>query len=518
MPMPTDHGQPSIVIIMCDQLRADFTRAAGFPLDTMPFVDSLGARGVRFERAYTPMPVCAPARISLFTGRFPKAHRVRQNSAIHHLSKPEGAADLVDLLRERGYFIGLAGKNHSHLQPRTLDFCSLYMHAGAVALPGVERLVALSAEEEAMDAWLRHLARERGGLSLEPTPFPLECQPPYRVVRDAMHCVDAATAQRRPFFLWLSFAEPHNPYQVPEPYFSLFPPEQVPERVAGPEALARKGGPLGEKWRWERALIERIRPGYDAHWRRYRANYCGMLRLLDDQIRRFVEHLRARGLLERTLLVFTADHGDYAGDYGLQRKGVGLPECLVRVPLLFWGPGIVPGGTAGRDAHVSLVDVMPTLCEALGIEVPYGVQGRSLWPLLTGGDYPREEFRSIYAELGFGGLHYGEHESPPLHFPYDGSHFDELNAVTQSGTTKMVRMGRWKLTFDMLGNGELYDLEADPAELDDRFGDPACASVRAQLTEELLRWTIRAEDDLPLAAYVPKRAPRNWYAAGVHRT
>src|SRR5581483_174593 len=113
MPLPTDRDRPNIVIIMCDQLRADFTRAAGFPLDTMPFVDSLGARGVRFERAYTPMPVCAPARISLFTGRFPKAHRVRQNSAIRHLSKPEGAADLVDLLRERGYFIGLAGKNHS---------------------------------------------------------------------------------------------------------------------------------------------------------------------------------------------------------------------------------------------------------------------------------------------------------------------------------------------------------------------------------------------------------------------
>ncbi len=514
MPLPTDRDRPNIVIIMCDQLRADFTRAAGFPLDTMPFVDSLGARGVRFERAYTPMPVCAPARISLFTGRFPKAHRVRQNSAIRQLYKPEGAADLIDLLRERGYFTGLAGKNHSHLRPQALDFCSLYMHAGAVTLPGVERPVALSAEEEAMDAWLRELARERGSLSLEPTPFPLECQPPYRVVRDAIYCVDTAAAQRRPFFLWLSFAEPHNPYQVPEPYFSLFPPEQVPERVAGPEALARKGGPLGEKWRWERALIERIRPGYDAHWRRYRASYCGMLRLLDDQIRRFVEHLRSRGLLESTLLVFTADHGDYAGDYGLQRKGVGLPECLVRVPLIFCGPGIVAGAPAGSDAHVSLVDVMPTLCEALGIELPYGVQGRSLWPLLAGGDYPREEFRSIYAEHGFGGLHYSEHEYPPLHFPYDGAHFDELNAVTQSGTTKMVRMGRWKLLYDMLGNGELYDLEADPAELDDRFADPACASVRTQLMEELLRWTIRTEDDLPLAAYVPKRAPRNWYASG----
>ena len=93
-------GRPNIVLVMTDQQRADFTRAAGFPLDTMPFLDSLGERGVRFERAYTPMPICAPARISLFTGRYPHAHRVRQNSAIGHAVY---ARDLVDLLREAGY-------------------------------------------------------------------------------------------------------------------------------------------------------------------------------------------------------------------------------------------------------------------------------------------------------------------------------------------------------------------------------------------------------------------------------
>ena len=78
---------------------------------------------------------------------------------------------------------------------------------------------------------------------------------------------------------------------------------------------------------------------------------------------------------------------------------------------------------------------------------------------------------------------------------------------------KCVRMGQWKLTFDMLGSGELYDLEADPAELANLFDDPAHAQVRHPLVEELLRWTIRAEDDLPVANYVPKRAARNWYAA-----
>ena len=501
-------SQPNIVVVMTDQQRADFTRAAGFPLGTMPFLDSLGERGVRFERAYTPMPICAPARISLFTGRYPKAHRVRQNSAIKHALYER---DLVDLLREVGYAVGLSGKNHSHLKPAELDFASTYMHQGRTGeVQGPEK----TAEEAAFDDWLTVLARERGSLSLEPTPFPAECQLPHRIVRDAVGWIDGVSDgdAAQPFFLWLSFPEPHNPYQVPEPYFSLFPEDVVPERVAGPEALDRKGGPLGEKWRWERQLIETAHPGYDSHWRRYRANYCGMLRLIDDELRRFVSSLEARGLWENTILIFTADHGDYVGDYGLQRKGVGLPECLIRVPLIVCGPGVVAQPANAND-HVSLVDVMPTLCEALDLETPYGVQGRSLWPLLTGADYPAAEFRSGYVELGYGGMHYGEDERPPLHFPYDAPRFDELNTVTQSGTVKCVRMGRWKLTYDMLGSGELYDVEADPAELENRFEDPSCAEARQALTEELLRWTIRTDDDLPLANYVPKRAERNWYAA-----
>jgi arylsulfatase A-like enzyme len=409
-----------------------------------------------------------------------------------------------------------------------MDFASQYMHHGRVG-EGAD-----TAEEKAFDAWLTELNRDRGSVSMEATPFPVECQLPYRIVRDAMGFVDGVAAANgggtnggaadrgarsarggRPFFLWMSFPEPHNPYQAPEPYFSLFPDAELPERVGGPELLAGKTGPLGEKLRWEREMLQNAHPGYDDKWRRYRANYCGMLRLLDDQLRRFSEHLERKGLLENTIFLFTADHGDYAGDYGLQRKGVGLPECLIRIPYVWWGPGI-EAREANAEDHVSLVDVMPTVCEAVGMgdQVPYGVQGRSLWPALTGGEYPKEEFRSAYVELGYGGLHYGEEERPELHFEYGGRRFDELNTVTQSGTVKGVRMGRWKLTYDMLGNGELYDLEADPAELRNVYGEPGMAGVRVQLLEELLRWTIRAEDDLPVGQYVPKRAARGWYAAG----
>ena len=111
--------------------------------------------------------------------------------------------------------------------------------------------------------------------------------------------------------------------------------------------------------------------------------YFGMLRLIDDQVKRFVEFLEARQLRDDTIIVFVADHGDFVGEYGMVRKGPELPECLARIPMFWTGPGITASAEP-HDAHVSLIDVMSTLCEAIGVPLPDGVQGRSLWPLLTG--------------------------------------------------------------------------------------------------------------------------------------
>lgn len=488
------NDRPNIVLIMTDQQRADFSRAEGYPLDPTPFVDELGREGARFRHAYTPMPTCGPARCSLMTGRWPKATRVRENAALGHIT---ALTDLPTTMREQGYRVLLSGKNHTYLSENDFDWSSMYMHDGG------GRPDRRTERDAAVDEWLKSLDH---GVHPEPTPYPLENQPPYRVVSDAMAGLDRTDADA-PFFLWLSFAEPHNPYQVPEPYFSMFPENGIPDRAAGLEAIDARGG----TWRWLRDLIEEKRPGYDDAWRRYRASYLGMIRLIDDQIRRFVDWLDRSGHLDDTVLIFMSDHGDYAGEYGLQRKGVGLPEVLTRVPLVFRGPGIV-ANDAMREEFVSLVDIYPTICDMLGLPIPDGVQGRSLWPILAGEPFPEDEFRSIYAELGVGGIHYTEHERPPLHFPYEGPTFDELNSVTQSGNMKMVRMGDWKLTMDSQGNGEMYDLAIDPFELDNRYGTPDHADRQLALMTELVRWTIRTEDDLPVARYVRKRPDRNWYA------
>jgi arylsulfatase A-like enzyme len=297
----------------------------------------------------------------------------------------------------------------------------------------------------------------------------------------------------------------------------MFPPETLPDPCAGAEALETKGF----KFEWCRQAFERAFPDYAESIPRARANYLGMLRLLDDQIKRFVEFLDHQGLRENTIIVFMSDHGDFVGDYGLLRKGAGLCEALCRIPLQIYGPGISPSD-GPHPAHVSICDILPTLCEAAGLPIPAGVQGRSLWPIVTDEDYPDEEFASACVEHGFGGLDYTSEE--PLDPREDGlfestdgqpGSYDCLNSWTQSGTMRMVRKGDWKLVFDMQGEGQLYDLSCDPAELHNLYSQPEAAAKKAELLEEMLTWLMRIQDPLPLprTRYVMKRGPHNYWTA-----
>lgn len=474
-------------MIMTDQQRANFTADSGLACDTMPVLDRVARDGASFSHAYTSYPACVPARTSLLTGRFPTAHRVRQNSTAAHAYYSK---DLLDVLRDSGYRLHFAGKPHMHREPADFDsYAGPYWHSS-----GPERCDA----DAAFDEWLEQLDH---GVAKEPTPFPLERQLPYRIVSDAIEVLEQADAAE-PLFLWVSFPEPHNPYQVPEPYFGLFAEDDVPERLAGPETLPA----LTKRYRWLRTLVENKRPGYDDEWRRYRANYLGMLRLIDDQIERLLTALGGRA--DDTLIIFVSDHGDYVGEYGLQRKGAGMSDFLMRIPLVFSGGGVTAGQR--RSELVSMVDLLPTVCELVGADIPPGVQGRSLLPLLHGEDAPATEFESIYAEMGYGGQSYGEDEHPPLHFPYEGKRFDELNSVTHSGGERMVRLGDHKLIMDDAGIGQLFDLLDDPAELHNRYDDPDLADVRDHLLGVMVRWMIRVADDLPVGTYQAKTADHNW--------
>ena len=513
LPVAADNAgtsnKPNILIIISDEHRAGLTRRSGYPLDTSPTLDALAENGVAFDRAYATAPLCSPSRTSVLTGRWPEAHRVRQNSQPHIAFFEK---DIFQVAKSKGYKTGLAGKNHTYMKPEMLDFWRQYSEMSGWKAPNAPK------EYGEFEHWLHQLGLH--GVSRVPTPFPLEAQLSYRIVSDAIDFMDGLNGQN--FALEVSFPEPHNPIQVPKPYFDMYPPDQVPDRLVGPEALKYKGF----RWQWMRGLEENTYPNYDEEWRRYKSNYLGMLRLLDDQLARLVTYMKQKGLYENTVIVYLADHGDYLMDYGLQGKGIGMPESLIRIPMV-WSGGGVRARNQHHTAFVSDADIMPTFCEAIGAEIPHGVQGRSLWPLLEGKDYPEEEFRSIYSEVGFGGLYYDNSDHVPYriaqyglakgprHHPAPGEPktYDTLNKVDQSGYMKMVRMGDWKLIYDMMGYGQLYHLADDPAELKNLFGDPSVKDEQMRLLEELLAWAIRNEDTLPTGAYETKWSrDHNWYS------
>ena len=475
-------GKPNIVVIMTDQQRADLCGREGFPMDITPYVDKLARQNVWFDKAYTVMPASTPARCSLFTGRFPSATRVRTN---HNAQDIQFGKDLIAVLKENKYETALVGKNHAYLKAGDMDFWSEYSHWG--------KNKPLTEGERSANRFFR----EAVGQWLEPSPVPLKNQQPVRIVDEAITWINSR--QGNPFFVWVSFPEPHNPYQVCEPYYSMFSPDKIP----APATARRDAGKKGEKYRTLAALEDASCPDLERDLPRLRGNYMGMIRLIDDQIKRLVENLKERGLFENTIVVILSDHGDYCGEYGLIRKGAGLSESLARIPMVWAGYGIKRQPEA-MPAHVSLADLFPTFCTAIGDTIPVGVQGRSLWPMLTGAAYPEEEFSSIVVQQGFGGEDFLPGDEG-LTFEREGAlapgkvaRFDELNTWTQSGTSRMVRMGGWKLVMNSYGTGELYNLKNDPYELDNLFGNAGFAAEQNKLLIKLAAWELRLQDPLPL--------------------
>ena len=495
--------KPNILILMTDQQRADLRKGRGYGLDTMPFLDSWGKGGVDFSCAYTPNPTCMPARVSMFTGRFPESHKVRTN---HNGKDAHYSVDMLELLRKEGYTTALCGKNHSHHSEEDFDFAETSGHLGH------EGNWKPSSEAEQNFACFMDETRHMEMHS--PSPGGVEVQHPYRNASSAFKFLDSRPKEK-PFFLWLSFAEPHNPYQVPEPYFDLFPPETLPPLRTGKEALADKG----HKFSWIRKVWESVLgPDIEKRILRARSNYHGMLRLIDDQFKRMIEGLESRKLLENTVVIFMSDHGDFVGEYGLIRKGPDLPEVLTRIPFVWRGPGIEAQGI-NNEACVNIADIFPTICDLLGFETPFGVQGKSILPLLKAEQIPPGEYSTAYSELGFGGLYWDENDSldlaeegacPPGGRPLA---FDELNTWTQCGQVRMLRKGRYKVQLDMMGTGYLYDLEADPCEVKNLFNDSAFIGVKADMLAELTAAMLRSCDPIPAPRrrYHFKSHPKGWW-------
>lgn len=504
--------KPNIVLFITDQQRADFSREMGYELDPIPTIDHLGKEGIRFTNAYTPCALCYPARCSILTGRFAKAHGAHTNIQGGGIRFEK---DLTDVLHEAGYTSVLVGKNHTYLAARKSQ-PELYMTPEVIKSYGFDYWIETRKREwlpylkkGKCAQWTKYIEGVRQIPAREPMPFPEEYVGTHRDVSRAINWLKNFRSLE-PFFLQISTELPHQPYSIPEPYFSMFPAETIPERTAGPEVLSTKGF-AGE---YALRLMKHYHgKDYDKNWRHYRQVYLGMLRFIDDQVARFMNYLKSSGLSKNTIVIFISDHGDYVGEYGLIRKGTGVPQCLIQIPMIWTGPGINPHPRA-KQAHISLVDILPTICEITGVPIPRGVQGRSLWPILTGKNYCEKEFSSVYSEHGGGGLPYNEEDNPP----YDGFYTtigkpkqakDDTN-VSTSGKWQTVVKGEWKIIYNAYEELELYNIKEDPAETIDLSSQVRYADVFRDMQKELMYWMRRTDDILPLDVWQPKGAEHNW--------
>lgn len=489
--------KPNIVLIITDQQRADLCGREGFPLPVTPYADSLAIQNTWFDKAYTAAPASVPARCSLLTGRYPSATHVRTNNNIPDVFYEK---DLLDVLKENGYHTALVGKNHTYLEAEEVfDYFVGYGHRG--------KENPETSEEKALARFLKKVP----GHYLKPTPFTVEQQQPYQIVSHALEWIQQQKDSL--FFIQVSIPEPHTPSQVCDPYFSMFPPEDLPPLLTSRKDLKKKS----EKYMALAALEDKACPNLQQEIPQLRSIYLGMVRMIDDQMRRLVEGIKSYGLYDNTLFIILSDHGDYYGEYGLIRKGAGVAESLTRIPMIWAGYGI-KSQKCPMDACVSIVDIFPTLCSVVGAEIPIGVQGRSLWPMLKGEDFPREEFSSIMVEQGYGGEDFTLDE--PLTFEESDffkqnveASFGGLTPWTQSGSLRMVRKGDWKLVMDNNGRGELYNLKADPSEINNLFGNEKYIFEQLDLLKELLTWNIRSQDPLPIphGQYPFKRNPYNYH-------
>lgn len=482
--------QPHIVVIMTDQQKATAIDHYGGPVRA-PNLARLGAEGLLYERAFTPHPLCVPARVSFWTGRWPHSHGARTNE----IPMPGTETHLAQVLHAHGYRLGHFGKNHCFTQEdfdRYFDCVFLAGHGDVIA-PGV---TMVNSGPGKWPAGPRGIRRPVARVRREPP----EESATYRVTERAARFLEEQASGQQPLCLWVSIPDPHTPLQVPEPYASKYPPASVPL----PPWIT---GELDTKPERQRVYSHLL--AYDdlreEDVRLAASIYYGMIDFLDQRVGFLLDTLERLGLREDTVVVFTSDHGDYLGEHRLLGKSNAFYDCLTHVPLLLSWPGHLPTGER-RPELVSTIDVMPTVLSLAGVPLPPGVQGRQL-PGTPGAPPARD---AIFAEYGAGGpavtLAAAERLYPP---GSEGPRPALLREREGEGRAKMVRTLGAKCTHDTLHAGagnstaddELYDLDADPWELTNLAGDPRRAGQLAELRLRLLDWCMETEDARPVPLF-----------------
>lgn len=446
---------PNVWLVMTDQQRWDSLGYSGNPAIETPNLNRLAAEGCWFEHAYSATPSCIPARASLLTGQDP------WHTGILGSGEGQGPArclenTLPESLAQAGYHTQAVGRLHVSPQRALVGFHNTVLEEGSLRTdPGFVSDYEHWLRREVPDA--TDESHGIGSNSMHSRAWHLEewQHPTHWTATESIRFLERRDPSR-PFFLKTSFTRPHSPYDPPGPLLDQYLATDLPPARIGDWAARHA------VTSWSPDAWQALRTPEQVH--RARAGYYGAVTHIDQQIGRIRSNLSRLRLLDNTMVVFTADHGDMQGDHHLWRKTYGY-EGSAHIPLIVLLPkrlqrqfGISPGTRS--EAPVCLQDIMPTILDACGVEIPDSVDGRSVLPMLVDPDGPWRE-----------AVH-GEHSAC-----YDPS--QEMQYLTD-GKQKYI----W---FAQDGSELLFDLVTDPYEETDLAADPAHADQlqhwRSQLVE-----------------------------------
>ena len=464
----------NFVIFMPDEMRADTAGCYGHPLVRTPNLDALAADGTRFDACYTQHPVCSPARCSMFTGWYP---HVRGHRTLWHLLRPE-EPNLLRYLKQAGYDVRWWGKNDLLSTESFADSVDLADSPGG----GLHGPLVRSGPED--PHWDSFLAEPFDGGPME--------------TGDGMKVAAAIDYLKnkpddRPFCIFLPLTVPHPAYGCPEPWHGMYAPDDLPP--LRPAEL--EGKPMFHRLIRQTRQLDRLD---EAELRRIAAVYLGMVSYTDHLLGEMLKALTDTGRDDDTAVFFTADHGDWAGEYGLVEKWPSaMDDTITRIPFV----ARIPDGQGGHvvDTPTELFDIHATMLDLAGIEPQHTDFSRSLVPQLHGQAGDAE--RAAFCEGG-----YDPHEPhcfegrPSLGWVPENIYYQK-GALQQSHPasvcrTVMMREQRYKLIYRTADVCELYDLQEDPRELNNLYAEPAVAELRDRLESRLLKWLVTTSDVTPL--------------------
>ncbi len=440
--------QPDILLIVTDTQPRRLVGCYGNPQVRTPCIDALATEGTRFTRAYTPSPLCTPARAGLFTGMMPSKAGAYTNS------QPLGDTikSMGQRLRDVGYRTALIGKWHLDGHDYFGTGSSPDGWEDAYWYDGKRYLLELSPDQAA--AW-RSTWTTLDGIRRDGVTSGLTWA--HRITDRAERFL--AETDESPRLLVVSYDEPHHPWTCPPEFVEPCLDVRLP---IGPSAFDSLENKPAHQRRWAGGPLGVAEPTGD--WSL--PMMLGCTTFVDTQIGRAIAAARTRAARAgRDLwIVFTSDHGDHQGAHRLNNKGPTGYEENIGVPLIVVAPNI--SGGVVQESVVSLLDLLPTFLEAAGGSVPACLDGSSLAPLL--GHDQTDPARTSVSEYtryetahdGFGGLH-------------------PLRAYVR---------GDWKLVLNLHDTDELYHLAEDPHELHNLIGNPAFATMRDQLHDALIAW------------------------------